>query len=79
MRLKFPSKKYIKIVIKALTPEIRRITTRSKVSLENEGILLILKVKAVDTVALRATLNAYLRWISAIYSIFSTLDLFYSS
>jgi tRNA threonylcarbamoyladenosine modification (KEOPS) complex Pcc1 subunit len=39
-----------------------------------EGEYLILKIEAKDTVALRAALNAYLRWINSILNVFQTLE-----
>jgi tRNA threonylcarbamoyladenosine modification (KEOPS) complex Pcc1 subunit len=76
VHLKFPSKKRLEIVFKALEPEIRKTATkRSRANMEKKGTSLILKVEAKDTVSLRATLNAHLRWISAVYSVFSTLKL----
>ena len=65
VRLKFPSKKPLEIVFKALEPEIKKPTTdRSKANLERRNNFLVLNVEARDTVALRAALNAYLRWIN---------------
>ena len=75
VRLKFPSEKHLEIVFKALEPEARTPpTTRSQAFLEKENTVLILKIEAKDTVALRAAVNAYLRWISSIYDVFSTID-----
>ncbi len=75
VRLKFPSEKHLEIVFKALEPEVNTPpTVRSRTFLEKENAFLILKIEAKDTVALRAALNAYLRWISSIYGVFSTLD-----
>jgi len=42
--------------------------------LAKEGSFLILKIEAKDTVALRAALNAYLRWINSILNVFKTLE-----
>jgi tRNA threonylcarbamoyladenosine modification (KEOPS) complex Pcc1 subunit len=42
--------------------------------LAKEGDLLLLKVEAKDTVALRAGLNAYLRWINSILNVFQVLE-----
>lgn len=76
LRLRPPSKKHLKVILKALEPEVRRPPTmRSQATLKAENDLLIIDVRANDTVALRAALNAYLRWISGIYSVFSTLEL----
>jgi len=75
VRLKFPSERHLEIVFEALEPEVKTPPTmRSQAFLEKEKTFLILKIEAKDTVALRATVNAYLRWISSIYGVFSTLD-----
>ncbi len=75
VRLKLPSKRHLEIVSEALNPEVSRpLTVRSKANLEKHGTFLILKIECRDTVALRATLNAYLRWISAVCAVFSILD-----
>jgi tRNA threonylcarbamoyladenosine modification (KEOPS) complex Pcc1 subunit len=75
VRLKFPSEKHLEIVFKALKPEAKKpATMRSRASLEKVDTFLVLKIEASDTVALRAAVNAYLRWISSIYSVCSTLD-----
>lgn len=75
VHLKFPSKRHLETVSKALNPEVNRpLTGRSKSNLEKHGTFLVLKVDCRDTVALRATLNAYLRWISAVCAVFSIVD-----
>ncbi|MEM2250077.1 MAG: KEOPS complex subunit Pcc1 [Candidatus Bathyarchaeia archaeon] len=75
IRLKLPSKKDLKIVYEALTPETAKpATTRSKANLNIENTFLVLAVEARDTVALRAALNAYLRWISTVCSVLSVLE-----
>jgi KEOPS complex subunit Pcc1 len=75
VRLKFPSARELEMVFRALEPEIKKPTTlRSKESLEKEGTSLVLTVEAKDTVALRATLNAYLRWINSMISVLETLE-----
>ncbi len=75
VRLKLPSKRVQEIVYEALMPEAAKpATTRSKADLKVENAFLVLAVEARDTVALRAALNAYLRWISAICSVLSVLD-----
>jgi tRNA threonylcarbamoyladenosine modification (KEOPS) complex Pcc1 subunit len=74
VRLNFPTEKEAEITFKALTPETKKpTTTRSKARLEKEGKFLVLKVEAKDTVALRAALNAYLRWIGSMLTVFETL------
>jgi tRNA threonylcarbamoyladenosine modification (KEOPS) complex Pcc1 subunit len=75
VRLKFPSEKQLEIVFKALEPEVKKPTTmRSRTRLKKDDALLVLNVEARDTVALRAALNAYLRWINSILSVLEVLD-----
>lgn len=74
-RLKFPSEKQLEIVFRALEPEVEKPTTmRSRTRLKKDGALLVLNVEARDTVALRAALNAYLRWINSILSVLEVLE-----
>jgi len=66
MRLSFFDKQILKIVLQALLPEAEKPATyRASVDLREEGLFLVLHFKAKDTVALRATLNTYLRWINS--------------
>jgi tRNA threonylcarbamoyladenosine modification (KEOPS) complex Pcc1 subunit len=75
IRLKFPSEKHLKTVSGALLPEINRpVSTRANVTLEQDGAFLVLKVEAESTVALRATLNAYLRWIASVTNVIGALE-----
>lgn len=75
MRLKFPSEKHLEIVFKALEPEVRKPPTmRSRAILEKEGKFLVLKIEARDTVALRAAVNAYLRWINSMANVLEVLE-----
>lgn len=75
VRLGFPSKRHLEVILKALEPEVSKpATRRSKANIEKENTFLILKVEARDTVALRATINAYLRWIATVHSVLSKLD-----
>lgn len=75
VRLPFLSRKHLKIVYDALEPETAKPpTTRSQVTMEKRDTSLFLKIEAKDTVALRATANAYLRWISAVYDCLLTLS-----
>jgi len=73
--LKFPSEKYLEIAFGALEPEVKKpATVRSKASLDKDGSFLILRVEARDTVALRAALNAYLRWINSMLNVLEVLE-----
>ena len=74
VHLKFPSEKRLEIVFKALEPEVdKSVTMRSRAELEKEDNFLVLKIEARDTVALRAALNAYLRWINSALSVLEVL------
>ncbi|MGD8546110.1 MAG: KEOPS complex subunit Pcc1 [Candidatus Bathyarchaeota archaeon] len=77
VRLRFPSEKQLEITTRALLPETRKPPTkRFRVNLEKEGIVLILKIEANDTVALRAALNVYLRWIESTKNVLELLQTF---
>jgi len=75
MSLKFSSKKHLEVIRKALEPEIEKtLTTRARTTLGVEDRFLILKINAKDTVALRATINAYLRWTSSMKDALNFLE-----
>ena len=75
VRLKFLSEKGLEIVFKALKPEVDKpATMRSRAKLEKEDNFLVLKVEANDTVALRAALNAYLRWVNSALNVLDVLE-----
>jgi KEOPS complex subunit Pcc1 len=64
--LKFDTEKQAETLMSALTPEAKAPPThRSNIQLTKNSACLTLMVEAQDTVALRATLNAYLRWINS--------------
>lgn len=66
IRLKLASDKQLKTLANALMPEVQSSATRrAKVKLEKDGLFLVLAIEADDTVALRSTINAYLRWINS--------------
>lgn len=75
VRLRFSSEKQLITLLDALAPEANRpVTTRAKAVLEREGDFLVLKVEAKDTVALRAALNAYLRWIGSTVKVLEVVE-----
>ena len=75
VRLKFVSQKQLSTILKALTPEAdAQVTRRANLKLEKDGLFLILTVEADDTVALRATLNAYLRWIISMINVMHVIE-----
>ncbi len=73
--LPIKSKKQLAALVDALMPEIKKVIgVRSKASLETEGNMLIFQVEAQDTVALRAALNAYLRWINSALNVLDVVE-----
>lgn len=74
--LKFSSDKQLTTLLNALMPEVNAPagTRRAKVKLEKDGLFLLLEVDAEDTVALRSTLNAYLRWINSVVNVIDVVD-----
>jgi len=75
VRLKFSSERRLEIVFKALEPEIGKTPTmRSRATLMKKNAFLILNVEARDTVALRAVVNAYLRWINSMTNVLEVLE-----
>lgn len=75
VRLRLPSEKQLTTLLNALAPESNRpINARTKAVLEREGNFMVLKVEAKDTVALRAALNAYLRWIGSTMKVLDAVE-----
>jgi KEOPS complex subunit Pcc1 len=75
VRLPLSSEKQLAALVNALKPEIaRQVGVRSKASLAVDGLTLVLCVEAEDIVALRAALNAYLRWINSTQNVLETLQ-----
>jgi tRNA threonylcarbamoyladenosine modification (KEOPS) complex Pcc1 subunit len=75
VRLNFASQKQLSTLLEALTPETKaQVTRRANVKLEKDGLFLVLTVDANDTVALRATLNAYLRWINSMINVMQLVE-----
>ncbi len=75
VRLKFKTERQIASLLAALTPETKApATRRANVRLEQDSLFLILTVEADDTVALRSTLNAYLRWLNSTLNVLETVE-----
>ncbi|MEM3378338.1 MAG: KEOPS complex subunit Pcc1 [Candidatus Bathyarchaeia archaeon] len=75
VRLSLNSEKHLITLLGALAPEANKpATSRAKAVLARDGNFLILSVEAKDTVALRAALNAYLRWISSAMKVIEVVD-----
>jgi KEOPS complex subunit Pcc1 len=74
VRIKLPSRRHLETVLNSLRPELKSPTTlRSSATLKKEGLFLVLKLDAKDTVALRAALNSYLRWINSTLNVLEVL------
>jgi len=75
VRLRFSSEKQSTTLLNALAPEANKpVNMRTKAVLEREGNFLVLKVEAKDTIALRAALNAYLRWIGSAVNVLEVVE-----
>jgi KEOPS complex subunit Pcc1 len=75
VRLKFTSKKRLETIFKAVEPETKKATTmRSAADLKKEDPFLVLNINAKDTIALRAALNAYLRWINSAVEVLEVIE-----
>jgi tRNA threonylcarbamoyladenosine modification (KEOPS) complex Pcc1 subunit len=75
VHLKYTSEKQLTTLLNALMPEANApVTRRANVKLEKDGLFLVLTVEAEDTVALRATLNAYLRWINSAINVIDVVE-----
>jgi tRNA threonylcarbamoyladenosine modification (KEOPS) complex Pcc1 subunit len=75
VRLRFSSEKQLTTLLNALAPETNRpVNLRARAALEREEKFLVLKVEAKDTVALRAALNAYLRWIGSAVKVLEVIE-----
>jgi len=59
-----------KAILEALKPEMKTsLSPRSRVRISIKKDVLILRVAAKDTVALRASLNSYLRFILSLHNV----------
>jgi tRNA threonylcarbamoyladenosine modification (KEOPS) complex Pcc1 subunit len=65
IEIEFASPREAEAILSALLPEVKGSkTSRSEMEVEIKGKVLILKISAKDTTALRAIANSYLRWIA---------------
>jgi tRNA threonylcarbamoyladenosine modification (KEOPS) complex Pcc1 subunit len=75
VRLRLSSQKHLTTLLEALAPESKSpVSLRTKTVLEREGDFAVLKVEANDTTALRAALNAYLRWIGSTMNVLEVVE-----
>ena len=75
VRVKFCDHKQLVAAVAALKPEVNSsVTHRSNVSLQVQDCFLFLTIVAEDTIALRAAVNAYLRWIVSATNVVEVLE-----
>jgi tRNA threonylcarbamoyladenosine modification (KEOPS) complex Pcc1 subunit len=75
VRFELTPENKLRAFLRALEPEAQNsLGLRSAASIKKDGNILILKIKAKDSVALRAALNTYLRWINAMLKVFQILE-----
>ena len=75
IRLKLRSEKQLATLLDSLNPEAKgTISRRAKTKLGEDGLFLLLTVQAEDEVALRSTLNAYLRWINSTLRVLEEIE-----
>lgn len=75
IRLRLSSDKHLATILDALAPEANApVAKRARVILRKEECGLVLAAEARDTVALRATLNAYLRWICSAMNVIEAIE-----
>lgn len=75
IRLKVESEKQLATLLAALGPETKMSSTRrATITVGRDGLFLVLTADACDTVALRSTLNAYLRWIASVFNVITSVE-----
>ncbi len=75
IKLQLPSEKQLTTLLDGLEPETNAYhTNRARVSIDKDGTSLVLNVEARDSVALRSTLNAYLRWIDSTLKVLEIVE-----
>ena len=72
IKLDFDSDFVAELMFKALSPETLIVLfERVKVFLSLEGHSLLIELSASDTIALRAAINSWLRWISTLEKVYN--------
>lgn len=75
IKIDFTSERKAKTGFAALKPEtLSQPTQRSSVEISLEGRKLVLMIKAKDTTALRAAVNAYLRWVDSMQKVLEVIS-----
>jgi len=74
IQLRLKSEKQLATLLDSLNPEAKgTISRRARAKLEKDGLNLTLMVEAEDEVALRSTLNAYLRWVNSTLNVLEAI------
>jgi len=75
VHIKFYDSKQLVAAVAALKPEVNSpVTHRSNVNLQIHDCFLTLTVDAEDTIALRAAVNVYLRWIASTVNVVEVVE-----
>jgi len=75
IRIEFSSPEQLATTVTALKPEINSsVTRRANVDLHVQDCFLVLNIVADDTVALRAMVNVYLRWVTSTVNIIEVIE-----
>jgi tRNA threonylcarbamoyladenosine modification (KEOPS) complex Pcc1 subunit len=75
IRFRLPSEKHLTTVVDALTPEAQSpISKQTKAVLKRIDNFFVLKVEATDAIALRAALNAYIRWLGSTLRVLEVVE-----
>ena len=69
------TEKQLAALASALRPEVaRQVSDRSEITLATEGLTIVIDFEAKDTTALRAAVNAYLRWINSMINVLEVAE-----
>lgn len=76
IRLRFSSKRQLKVTLEALKPETRAsLSSRCRTQIYDKGNTLTMIFDARDTSALRAAINSYLRWMLLTKTVVGSVNL----
>ena len=74
IRIPVASKRILNSLIDALKPETRSISARMRIKIRKDDQGIVLEINAEDTVALRSSLNAYMRWINSTLEVLNSMN-----
>ena len=76
IRLRFSSRRQLKVALEALKPETRAtLSRRCRTQIYDKGNSLTVIFEARDTSALRAAVNSYLRWMLLTKTVVESVNL----